>query len=461
VNRSDDAPWALRQVVPPHRFSKGRPRSVPRLAAGLALAVALGACGGGTDDDPGTPQTLLPPLPDEATFAVLSTDFASTSIGFLDADGTEVLLDPWIDSGTTAPGLVATLGGDVVFASQPGTDAVALVDRFGVDAVLRLRRDGGLIGQVRLSPESVSLNVHDAVVLEGGRRGLASRYGEHPRPDEVAAEDRGSDLIGFDPRSMTPNGERIDLSVFNATVAGIDTRDGSVAPGVPVLPRPSRVVQRGNTLVVGLDRLPRDFLATTRGHGEGLVALIHLPSGRVAGFDLPGAVANCGRVLPVLDDRMDVIVSCVGYSDLGFGEEEGTRATAGIVRLRVDDEGGAEVVSRWLAAEDGDAPLAGWNTVSLGGDLVATVAYGEVARGTTDRLLRIDLGAGEVTPIATSEQVFVFGSGAFLPGGPLLLPDADQGAVRRFLPEGDGFVEAAPVTLGPRALPPRSIRVFR
>ena len=434
----------------------------------LALAVALAGCG---DDDGSTtgvmdggdppadgampdagPDPVLAALPDTATFGVVSSGDGVASVGFLDANG-DVAVDVWIDSGTMPPELTATLGGDVVLATETPEGTVTLLDRFGADLITRFTTGGVFIGQGRFTPESVSLNLQDAVILPGGR-GFVSRFGQNPEGG-AATEDRGSDLIGFDPETLVPTGERGDLGVFNLMVDGIDPETGDPVSDVPVLARPGRIVRRGDTLVVGLARLPEGFTGP-RASGPGAVALGDTGDLGATLFELPGGLANCDQVLPVLGSATDVIVSCKGYTNLGFGEETETRDTVGIVRLSIAATGEASVVSSWEAAT-ADGPLAGWNALSLGGDVVATVAFGDFVAETADELLRIDLSTGDVSVIATGAGQFVLSQGAFAEGGPLLVPDGAMGAIRRFSPAGESFTETAAVTIGPPTLTIRSI----
>ena len=421
--------------------------------------------GGNTDADggngdsaglcPGEGDAVLSPLPSTVAFGVISGGGGSASIGFLDEAG-DVVVDTWIDSGTTSPILTSTLGGDVVFASgDPSDEAITLIDRFGKDVVTRLCRDGTLLGQVRLTPESVSLNVRDLVLLGDGR-GFASRYNQNPAMDAATTE-IGNDLIGFDEQSLEANGMRVDLTELNSMEEGIDPENGMPATDVEVWARPGNIVRRGDTLVVGLSRLPAVLSGAPRAFGQGAVALVDVDDLSVEGFTLPGSLANCDQVLPVTGSTTDVIVSCKGYSNLGFGDEPGERATTGIVRLTIDAEGMATVVSSWEAASTVDGPIPAWNTVSLGGDIVVTVDFGDFVAETDDVLYRIDLSDGETTEVATASGQFKFGQGAFR-DGLLIVPDAEAGALRRFSVSGATLTEGDPVTVGPAALDLRSVR---
>ena len=117
----------------------------------LGLGLLLGAATGcGSEAAPR--ELALEPLETEPAFAVVSTDFASTSIGVLDAVG-NVQRASWYNSGSTSPGLTAALGGDVVLPTTQADDGTfAVIDRLGTDVVTRVRYDGTLVGQIRLNP---------------------------------------------------------------------------------------------------------------------------------------------------------------------------------------------------------------------------------------------------------------------------------------------------------------------
>ncbi|UCF46802.1 MAG: hypothetical protein JSU89_06365, partial [Myxococcales bacterium] len=96
----------------------------------------------------GTPA--LDPLDGTPRYAVVSSDFSSSSIAMLDADFV-AMDESWLNSGTTYPGLVATLSGDVVLPNrQAGDGTFAVIDRFFTDVVTRFFvPTGNLNGQVR------------------------------------------------------------------------------------------------------------------------------------------------------------------------------------------------------------------------------------------------------------------------------------------------------------------------
>ena len=78
----------------------------------LAVAGCREGGEGGSAGDPGTPA--LDPLGTMPRYAVVSSDFSSSSIAMLD-ESFDPIDESWVNSGTTYPGLVATLSGDVVY----------------------------------------------------------------------------------------------------------------------------------------------------------------------------------------------------------------------------------------------------------------------------------------------------------------------------------------------------------
>lgn len=423
-------------------------------------AVADASMDDGSMDDGGAP-TLCPagdPILDgvEGTpaFVVVGGDYTSSTIALLGADGT-VLVDGWIDSGTTAPGLVSTLSGDVSVASRglPGT--VGLIDRFMTDVMSLWCLDGSLVGQLRVRPAagSFSSNPQDALLFDASE-GWISRY--EANLDGAAAElDRGSDLVGFDPSAMALSGRRIDLSSFGGPVAGRD--GGGATVDVVVWPRPRALVPVGERIVVGLDLLPADLSGTARGAGEGRVVLADPSDLSTTSLELTG-LANCGAVQPVPGTTDEVLVACGGYSDMSFSDTAGVRASAGLVRLRVG-EAGLEVVRRWNVADDAESLLAVSGAVALDGDRVVGVAAGDFAT-VGDRLVVTNLETGAQQVVLEVDESYVIGSGA-LRGAVLLVPDASSSepVVRRFA-VGETVTEGEPIEVGPASLPPRVVSVL-
>lgn len=384
---------------------------------------------------PGDPTRPHP----SARFAVVSSDYSSTAVALLDAEGGR-LTESFVDSGTVAPGLVAALSGDVVLPTEPtGRCQLTLVDRLNTDVVSTFDFCvGGVVAQLDVGG-AFGANPHDVLALPSGGA-LVSRY---ERNERVAADslERGNDVahVSLSPPDVRA---RFDLSPLDR----VSDR------GPLVLARPSRMVRverAGHTRVlVGLARLSRDFDVV----GEGAIAVIDLMSGVAREWPIPGA-ASCDTVVPVLGEPSRALVQCSGVI---FSTAEMRRDSVAIHLVQLTDAGTLESVADYLPSEHPDAPVYDTAAVSLGGTRVLTVAKGDLLMGTPDRVAVLDLASGTATPLFEAGSAFVVGPGA-ADGERVLVPDAHLGAVRRFsLPE---LVEQEPVFTSPcRGLPPREVR---
>lgn len=438
-----------------------RPRKTVALAL-LALASLTGCKTTGDDAvdlGPGMcGEGMLAPMDEVPTFAVVGSGEGSASLGFVDAEG-EVLVDSWINSGTQGAGLVTALGTDIVLPTTQGAGTFSFIDRYQTDVVSTFCFDGSLMGQVRLNPPpdgtGFSSNPYDYVVVDSSTA-FASRFEQNADPTAPALE-QGGDLIGIDPSTMTLNGDRIDLTMFNTVVTGFDTTQMQAAD-VTVWTRPERIVQVDNTLLVGMSRLPADLWGGIRGTGEGAVAIVDLETRDVSSFLLNG-LANCGHIQPIHGTDNEILISCKGYSNLGFSDEAGTRATAGFVRARFEN-GKLNTLSSWRAASDAmGTPMPVWGATSLGGNRVVGVQFGtfgdEVNAGTGDQFIELDLATGEQTVLYTASTQYVIGTSA-VKNGLLLVPDSAAGVVLRFnvgdTTEADGNLEIGPEGIAPKAV---------
>ena len=193
----------------------------------------------------------LDPLDATPRYAVVSTDFSSSSIAMLDEDFV-VIDESWLNSGTTYPGLVATLSGDVVLPNrQAGDGTFAVIDRFSTDVVTRFFvPSGNLNGQVRthgdVGDSGFTSNPQDLIYVDA-QSAWVPRYGVNRNPS-APPENQGNDLIEINPSDMSVTGARIDLSALDTTVT-VTSEDGPVE--VDVFARPSRGVLVGSTVVVG------------------------------------------------------------------------------------------------------------------------------------------------------------------------------------------------------------------
>ena len=385
---------------------------------------------------------MLSPLPEMPAFAVVLSDYASTAVALLDGGG-GVLTERWVDSGTRAPGLVAALSGDVVLPSaQRGDGSLTLIDRFRTDVISRFCMPGGqLAGQGRThrgSPTvAYSSNPHDLLWDDDGLA-WASRF--EPNDAAVEALDGGSDLYALDASTMEATGARIDLRALGAAT----TLGNLESPFRWAYPRPSRIVRLGDHAVVGLYRASEDFQAGA----DGMVALLELASRRVEGVPIPG-LAGCSSVQPLSDRDNAVLVSCTG---IPFG----TRQTAGLVLLEIDETGGTRVAASWLAREHPTLPLAVYKPASLGGTQV--VASGGFDLFQPDQLWLHDLETGSSELLHESTGPDHLGTPAWRPEEQfLLVPDEGLGLLR-FREGTMGLELEATLPLGlDLGLPPRHV----
>ncbi len=404
-----------------------------------ALALALAACG----VEPPCPAADLAPLPRDPHWAVVTSDFSSTAIGMLDADGT-LITEAWLDSGTTRPGITATLSGDVVLPTTPlAPNELALIDRYGVDVLTRVTTPSGLdIGQVHLQSTSAEdtgfrANPQDVLALGDGRA-LVSRHNRNPNADATLL-DRGNDIVWIDLARRELTGS-----------TSLDSIDASA--------RPSSMVRVGARVIVGLALLSAGFDAVA----PGAIAVLDPATEAVAAIDLSD-LANCGTVASIPGDDARAIVLCGGDPRTeAAAHERDQRMRAGIAVLSVDSGGAAHVDAVWRAREHDELPSPSWAIVSLGGTRVVYDALGYRRDGTNGRLVVLDVATGEGRVVVESPGELVFGMGAYDPVQHLLLmPDASAGLRR--LDVGDGLdvrprdvVDVSPC----RHLPARQVRAI-
>ncbi len=412
------------------------------LAPILALVVGCGV-------EPPCAPAALAPLDTAPSWAVVTSDYQSSAVALLDADGSPIT-EAWIDSGTTEPGIVASLTGDVVLPTEPWPGELVLLDRYGVDVITRVALpDGRVLGQVPTQlargDTGYRANPHDAVRLDGSRA-LVSRY--EPNPSAAAPPlDRGNDLVVVDLETATLV-DRFPFEPFDVVEAGSRYHA-----------RPDRMVRVGDRVVVGLGRMTGD----TWQAADGAVVVLDPATGDGAAVALEG-LRNCGTVARDPEEPDVVLVLCAGD---GFEPDTGVlvaasdatrRRHAGIVSLRVAADGTAAVEHRWHAADEPDRPVPTSSLVALGGGRLVFTAMGDDRSGRPDRTYLLDPSRGEETLLVESEA-FAIGPGRYAPEQRLLLlPDATVGVRRLRIGEDGSAEELSPADCSPcRALPAREI----
>ena len=417
----------------------------------ICVALAVVGCGGesGSAGVVGTPA--LDPLEATPRYAVISSDFSSSSIAMLDEDFV-VIDESWLNSGTTYPGLVATLSGDVVLPNrQAGDGTFAVIDRFLTDVVTRFFvPSGNLNGQVRthgdVGDSGFSSNPQD-FIFAGEDSAWTPRYESNLNPS-APREHQGTDLIEINPADMSVTGARIDLSSLDTT-AIVMTQDGPVE--VEVFARPSRGVLVGSLIVVGLDRISANFDAA----GPGMVAVVDLEDESVTGLELPG-FKSCGNAGPVPGAPSKVVVACVGFAQ-PFGDEPQVRASSGIAILDVG-ESGVMIERVWRVADHPVEAIAINSVVALDERRVVGVATGDFAT-TVDELYLLDLATEAQDLIHASDGSFVIGLSAYDADSEMLyVPDVVANAVLELAADEGGFTETGSTEIAPSlGLPPTKI----
>jgi hypothetical protein len=407
---------------------------------------------GGTGGMLGT--AALKPLDATPRYAVVSTDFSSSSIGMLNQDF-EIIDASWLNSGTTFPGLVATLSGDVVLPNrQAGDGTFAVIDRYFTDVVTRFYvPSGNLEGQARthgeLGDSGFSSNPQDFIFVDADSAWVP-RYESNLDPAALP-ENRGNDLFQINPSDMSATGARIDLSSLNTT-ATVMTGNGPVE--VDIFARPSRGVLVGSTIVVGLDRISASFDAAA----TGMVAIVDLTNESVAGLELPG-LKSCGHLVPVPGAPSKVVVGCIGFSQ-PYGDEAQVRATSGILLLDVGSSG--VVIERvWRVADHPIAAIAVNSVVAIDAARVVGVANGNFSTS-VDTLQMMNLSTGAQDLVHESSGSFVIGLSAYDADREMLyVPDAARNAVVELAASDGGFTEVGSTELAPGlGLPPTQVYVL-
>ena len=411
----------------------------------LLICAALAAVGCGDS------SSALDPLDAMPRYAVVSSDYSSSSIAMLDEDF-EVIDESWLNSGTTYPGLVATLSGDVVLPNrQAGDETFAAIDRLFTDVVTRFFvPSGNLNGQARTHGEvgdtGFSSNPQDFIFVDADSA-WAPRYNSNFNP-AAPPENQGNDLFEINPTDMSATGARIDLSSLDTT-ATVMTDDGPIE--VDVFARPSRGVLVGSRIVVGLDRISGSFDAA----GDGMVAIVDLEDESVQGLELAG-LKSCGNAVPVPGAPSKVVVACVGFAQ-PYGDEPQVRASSGIALLDVAD---AEVTIErlWRLADHPASAIAVNSVIAIDAQRVVGVANPDSKR-TLDALYETDLTTGVQELVHESSGSFVVGLPAYDPDSEMLyVPDAAQDAVVEFASDDGSFVETGSTSIAPGlGLPPTKV----
>jgi hypothetical protein len=373
-----------------------------------------------------------------AGIAVVGTDYLSTSISILEPGTGDLLAEGVLHSGSAAPGLSLALSGDVVLPAAPNPlHQLFLLDRYPNSVVTVL--DGAtfeVLGQIPVGT-GFAANPHDLIWLDPDKV-YVTRYEANPSPGR-APFDGGDDLLIVDPSAGLVTG-RIALGPH-------------ADPGL--LARPERMVLAGDRVWVGLGHLAQDFKAAGPGR---LVAVDPVTDAVDLVLDLDG-VENCAGLLH-LPARETLYVACAGLFE---GGREAQLAGAGIVAVDLSIWPPEQAVLR--GGEDAPAGAFSFDLAVAEGRWLLGVRFGDLAAGTPDRLVAMDLD-GVQEDVVVHEAASAFGIGGVLAddaGGRVLVGEANPEAPRilRFRVDGGAFTPDGAITAHPDSgLPPRHLAFY-
>ncbi|HVT10048.1 MAG TPA: hypothetical protein VHO67_21455 [Polyangia bacterium] len=417
-----------------------------RLAIGLVAAAAAAGCGGGADGRPDAGGVVEPdaavedagpaPLgpPAMTGFAVVNSDYSTTSLSLLDTTGALVRPD-CVDSATRSSGSVTkTISGDAVLPSQPQLGGnVVVVDRGNVALTFVDPATCAIVRQI-LVP-GVRTNPHDVVML-GAHKAYVTRYDRN-----LAATDprlAGNDVAIVDPTTGALRG-RIDLDAFASDV-----------PGATILARPDRMLLVDGRVIVSLNEIDQGF----RTYGEGKVVVVDPATDSVTAALALTGLSNC-EGMTYVDAQKTLLVACGGP----FGKP-GSASAIAVVDLGASPPVLARVIPS--SAFDGRPVGMGW-VVALppaAGGTRAFAVTNDPNDVQPDALFAFDYLAGTADPVATSGP-YTLGVAAGLPGL-LLVPNATTSRPRidfydvTGAPTPTTTLTSDPVT----GLPPQAIAAY-
>lgn len=392
------------------------------------------------DSDQGEPLAMSEPgaVPLGIGFAVVNSDYHTTSISLLDLVTGQVANGDCINSGTRPPGNTLALSGDVALPSQPQPGNLLVTIDHGNSVLTWI--DPATCVPLRQLDVGTGFysNPHDVIGISP-TKAYVTRYERNAAatPDP-ADHDDGDDLLIIDPSIPSITG-RIDLASYAVAVAG-----------AAIQARPDRALVADGKLFVALSNLAGDFRAA----GTGRLVVIDPATDAVTGVvDLPG-LKNCSG-LSYVETAHVLVVACGGaFSDAdqaaGSGIAYIDAAASPPVELR-----------RQPVTPFGGRALASLSAIARDGALGFAVTSGEFTGGPTDQLWALDVAAASATLLVDSSESFTFGSvvvdrshqRAYLPDA-----NADHPRVQIYSYAGAAPALAASINANPTiGLPPREI----
>lgn len=366
--------------------------------------------------------------------AVLNSDYVSTSISAVAADG-RVLSPSLVSSASTSVGASAALSGDVVLPLEPmKTGELVLIDRYPNGVITWI---DGATARVRAQLNvntGFAANAHDYQQVSEAKA-YVTRYSSNRNAGREPF-DAGGDVLVVDPRQPAVVG-RIDLTGRGGTYFA----------------NPDRMRRVGNDVVVTLGRLDAAFTSA----GDGLLVGINPESDTVAWDASLRGLRNCSGLALSPSGRL-LAVSCSGVFAGGLVEQA---AHSDVVVLDTTRRPPIERARYGVPSKlDGQAvapPLAFATE-----DVLLGVSFGDLAAGRPDTAFSLTLSTGVVTTIARAAP-FALGDVLCLPGCTTrcFLADASRAAIVPLEVLSDTITAGPPLEVdATTGLPPRSLGVF-
>ena len=394
----------------------------------LALALTLSVCACES-------ESHGPVDGSRCDLVAIATDYLSTSVSLLHADGTPCELDV-LTSGSRPPGLLTALSGDVVLPSTPSNkNVVYLLDRYPNGVLTELALDPvRVVAQTRLS-QGFAANPQDLLELlelADPDALLVTRLESLPEGGD------GSDLVVLDAaRSIT---RRVDLAAFSD-------------PGLD--PMPTRLVRAGPLLFTGLTHMSRgDFAQTGPGRVLGLDPITLEVLARV---DLP-ELTNCGQLASA---QSALWVICAGHFRADLSRR---RAFGGLVRVPLPSTAPtalSALTPDFVARASELGPL-GFPLAPISDDTAAVVLLGDLTTQAPDRLALVHADGrlevlAETTPFSLSGILYLAESKLLLAAD----GDAFEPRLLRFDLGTSPPTPLEPTLVSKTGLPPRHLARLR
>jgi hypothetical protein len=395
---------------------------------------ADGGLGDGGASDTATPTTRA------AGVAILSSDRKSTSLSLAAIDGTGLVKDHCLHSGSASPKLSAALSGDVVLptAAQPGHE-IALIDRKNSTITWAAPDTCEVLRQMNVGT-GFSANPYDLIAGPGGK-GFVPRYNSNPGN---AAE--GSDVLVIDTATAVVTG-RIDLRA---------SAGPNLPPAMPLLPFPTRGVLAAGKIYVALNNFSADY--STSGPGR-LVAIDPASNAVTDVIELPG-LKNCGVVDLGAGTGGPALALAVGCSG-PFGDGPAQIDSAGIAWIDLSVSPASVTVVKSMAFA---RPVSGFDVAALNKTFAATVVPGDFDKPPGDAVFALDFAGGPPRKIYQADTSFSLAIGLDHDGQRLYVLDASKTAPRVHvftLPLAAGAAPTRSFLSNALAgLPPRQLMVY-